>query len=444
MTLLRLALASLPPLGLLLASYAGCSGKSDGDADGSLDAAVEDAPDAEPEAAGDAGGESDAEPPWGTLGPWDPIWHETAPFAWPEVSHDGLPSCGSGCTMLTAYKPHPFIPFSVDGSRVAYNTVHMNGTDTFALFVDLKTLKEYLIDDGKSEPRLPTESECEAAAPALAGDYVEYIVTCPSHSRLVLRSLVTGEKKTVAIFGPISEGTPCKTGLTPSHAYWAYCPQAGWNSVSSFDLKTGETKTTTAGVSTCRTFWVRPGPKGDVVLCTNEDVERIVLVDIANDQASLLSPSDYSQNHGYLSPDGAEVVWLDYRDPGPNGEHGSYDYQFAGEIYWKSLVTGEQKRLTFDNPSDPVKKQWPSIRDGIIAWEDWRTLPNKNPGPSGQGYYLLAAPVRYQKGLDGGAQDLGTPQVYWPQATSDGVVVKGGIVLPDGGNREALFRYAWP
>ena len=166
------------------------------------------------------------------------------------------------------------------------------------------------------------------------------------------------------------------------------------------------------------------------------------MIDIANQKATPLSPSAYSQNYGYLSPDGTQAVWYDYRDPGPQGQHGSYNSEYAGEIYWKNLVTGEQKRITFDNPTDPVKKQFPSIRNGVIVWQDWRTESNKNP-QGGSGFAIQADPVRYQTGTSGTAANCAaTANVLYPEMTDKGIVAHSGGTLPDGGTREALVLLA--
>lgn len=441
MTIASVVRAAVIALGGALAvalGYSACGGQSSSapaDASGGTAGNAGDAK-ADAPLPADAGSDADAAPPpWGTLPPWDPVWHETAPHQWPEVPHDKMPDCGAGCTPLTAYWPHSFIPFSIDGDRVAYNTVQ---PDVYTLMVDLDTLTEYLIDDGKKEPHLAND-DCEAGIPALSGDYILYAITCKSHSRIVLRSLKTGESKTVMLFGPMLDGSPGNTGLTPTHAYWYYGNTKGPNSISSFDLTTGEVKTTNIGI--CRTIWFRPGPKGDEVLCTDEDIERILMIDIAHHKYTPLSPSSYAQNYGYLSPDGTQAVWYDYRDPGPNGQHGSYEFEYAGEIYWKNLVTGEQKRITFDNPSDPVKKQFPSIRNGVIAWQDWRTEAIKNP-QGGTGFATQAAPIRYQTGPTGTASNCPILGGLNPEMTSKGILVNGGGTMPDGSPREALVLLA--
>lgn len=441
---LRAAILAIGGALVVALGYSACGGQSTGpppsDASGGAAGSAGDAG-AEAPVPSDAGSDADAAPPpWGTLPAWDPVWHQTALHQWKEVPHDNMPDCGKGCTPLTAFEPHPFIPFSIDGDRVAYNTDVMKGTNAYVLLVQLDTLREYLIDDGKKEPHLANE-DCQAGEPSLSGDYLLYAIICKSHSRLVLRSLKTGESKTVMLFGPMADGSPGRTGLTPTHAYWYYGNVKGPNSVSSFDLQTGEVKTTTNGVSICRTIWFRPGPKGDEVLCTNEDLERILMIDIAHQTATPLSPSSYSENYGYLSPDGTQAVWYDYRDPGPQGQHGSYAYNYAGEVYWKNLVTGEQKRVTFDNPTDPVKKQLPSIMNGVIAWQDWRTEANKNP-QGGSGFALTAAPIRYQKGPGGTATNCPIWDGLYPQMTDKGIVELSGGTLPDGGTREALVLLA--
>jgi hypothetical protein len=440
----RALLVALSSATLLLAGYGACGGSTQGGAGGVAGGgggATGDAgapPDAHPN---DGGSEADAAPPWGTLPPWDPVWHDTKPYTWPEVPHDNMPDCGTGCTALSAYPP--FYAYSLDGKQVVYSTQVMEGPDAYVLLVDLDTAKEYLIDDGKGEPHLDNE-HCQAEIPARDGDRVVYALVCSSHTRLVVRSLVTGETKTLALFGPIAQGAPGRTGLTKTHAYWHYGNNAGPNSISSLDLQTGEVKTTSNGVEICRTLWFRTGPKGDEVLCTNEDVQQIQMIDIAGQTATAVSPSPYAENYGYLSPDGTEAVWLDYRDPGPNGEHGSYDFEFAGEIYYKNLVTGVEKRITFDNPADPVKKQFPSIRNGIIAWQDWRNMPKKNP-QGGTGFATTAAPVRYQIGPDGTPSDcVVSRHVLRPEATDKGMLAFGGGTLPDGSIREALVRLACP
>jgi hypothetical protein len=442
---IRALLLALGSAGMLLAGYGACGGSTQGGAGGVAGGgggATGDAgapPDAHPP---DGGTDADAAPPWGTLPPWDPVWHETKPYTWPEVPHDNMPDCGAGCTAISAYPPFSFNAYSLDGKQVAYSTI-VDGPAAYVLLVNVDTMKEYLIDDGKGEPHLENEGDCRAEIPALDGDRVVYALVCDSHTRLVLRSLITGETKTLALFGALSAGAPGRTGLTKTDAYWSYGNNAGPNSISSLDLQTGEVKTTENSVDICRTLWFRAGPKGDEVLCTNEDAQQILMIDIAGQTTTALSPSPYAENYGYLSPDGTEAVWLDYRDPGPNGEHGSYDFEFAGEIYYKNLVTGVEKRITFDNPTDPVKKQFPSIRNGIIAWQDWRTLPNKNP-QGGTGFAIQAAPIRYQTGLDGGPVDCPFAGGLNPEATDKGIIVHGGGVLPDGSTREALVLLACP
>ncbi len=211
------------------------------------------------------------------------------------------------------------------------------------------------------------------------------------------------------------------------------------NAATGFDLATGTSVTTTEATGICRTLWARAAAGADRVLCTNEDAQAILLLGFGA-HPTRISPSAYAQNHGYLAPDGHEAVWLDYRDPGPNGEHGSYDYQFAGEIYEKDLDSGDERRLTFDNPGHPVKKGWPSLRDGIVAWNDWHGEPNENPDYY-SGFELVTAPVRWMKLSDGQIHELGPWVMTYPQATPYGMIGIVGKTTTEGDGH--VWTRAW-
>ena len=112
MTIAAVVRAALLALGGALAvalGYSACGGQSSNapgpDASGGGGGSAGDArSDAPPpvDAGSDAGA---APPPWGTLPPWDPVWHQTAPHPWKEVPHNNMPDCGKGCTPLPADEP---------------------------------------------------------------------------------------------------------------------------------------------------------------------------------------------------------------------------------------------------------------------------------------------------------------------------------------------------
>lgn len=104
----------------------------------------------------------------------------------------------------------------------------------------------------------------------------------------------------------------------------------------------------------------------------------------------------------------------------------------------------QERRITADNPAAPIKKEFPSIRDGVIAWQDWRTEANKNPQGE-PGFTVQAAPVRYQTGANSPAANCGaTATVLNPEATDKGFLAHSGGTMPDGSLREALVLLACP
>jgi len=208
-----------------------------------------------------------------------------------------------------------------------------------AIAVDLQGAdgpKEYLIDDGTWVP-----GAFGVGHICVDGDIILSVAAGRQNSYLTLTSLVTGERKLVW-------AVPGGTGGTALALPYAYGLAEPEEVFVRFDTRNGQVKTSLKA-GTCEFV---SGTSTGLGACASAGVG-LDVVDFDHNSASLIANTGYQQTNGMLSQDGKDAVWIDFRDPGPNGEHGSYDSPWGGEVYHKTLGATTDDRLTFDTPSSP-------------------------------------------------------------------------------------------
>jgi len=317
------------------------------------------------------------------VGPWDPVWYKSTPASWPEMPVGARPDCGPHCRVIASAIPGG----SADRTPKASDTwVIIQGqwpgqvASTGVVAVDLRdpnNPKEVIIDDGKWLP-----GGKGAGHAAVDGHIALTVSGNSSMAFVVLTNLETGERKLAfevpmelyeAGFHPGTSGS----ALALPYAYWMTTPA---DVFYRFDTRNGELKTSNK-VAACEYI---SGTSTGLGACAGAGYG-LVVIDFDKGTTSRIAQTAYQQTNGMLSQDGSEAIWVDFRDPGPNGEHGSYDSPWGGEIYWKTLGEAGDERLTFDTPSSPAMKTSPWAQGGHLAWitragTDW-------PNPTGSSVY---------------------------------------------------------
>jgi hypothetical protein len=160
------------------------------------------------------------------------------------------------------------------------------------------------------------------------------------------------------------------------------------------------------------------------------------VVDFDQGTAGEITAGPYQQTNGMLSQDGQHAIWIDFRDPGPNNEHGSYDHPWGGEVYYKLLDGGAEERWTTDTPESPTMKTSPWAQDGNFAWVTMAGWEDPNPATSLAWYNLGSAVVKFQAGP---AITLPHKNIGYPRPVAPGIVAlwydevnkRGWVVLLD-------------
>jgi hypothetical protein len=351
---------------------------------------------------------------------WDPVWHETGPAQWKEIA-GAKPDCGKGCKVIahSVNMGSSDRTMQVSGRWIVFpgwENATVNHGDSFVVAADVSDIskpREFLVDDG-----MWLNKSWGAGIPSVDGDLVVYGATSKLEGYIMVANLQTGERKKAWRMpkqSALTGGNPgaSTTAFAYPYAYWMYGGDYG-GLMHRFDLRDGSLKISFHAAA-CELI---SGTRGDLGACAGTGVDLIV-VDFDNDSASLITQSPFTQANGVMSQDGNDAVWIDFRDPGPSGEHGSYDDPFGGEVYHKNLLTGAESRLTFDNPASPAMKTSPFAHEGDLVWVS--LAGTKAPNPQGSSaYWYSTGPVMIKRGA-APSTPLGVP-LYHPRPIKSGVV----------------------
>lgn len=373
-------------------------------------------------APGDAAGDD-------SVPPWNPVWHKTTPASFPVLPPGPALQidCGERCKVISSSEPDEISarrPRANDDwtvFQVAPGRIHA---------VDLKSGLEYLIDDGKDWP-----GAFGAGAPSLSKNRAFYGVATPGASLMVVRDLLTGERKEV--WKGSDPNTGDGTGTTAfagPYLYWEHTPPARFYR---FDIRNGELKTVSGGGC----FFME-GSETGFATCAGEGW--IDLIDFDKGQIKPVGDTQHGAAMGGISDDGKTIVWSDLRHPGPGGEKSSFFQPIAGsEVYQLDVASGKETRLTFDSPAKPGLKTFTRAVGDVVVWHSF--LETDTPAPGTDLAWQTAAPVWFRKG-GAAIQRLRQPVdwVQYAQPVTKGVVGIW-ILIPDGGSNSAhLVSIDWP
>jgi hypothetical protein len=242
---------------------------------------------------------------------------------------------------------------------------------------------EYLVDDGSWLPE-----PWGIGQVALDGDLILYGAVSSTQTFMVMRHLVTGERKLVWEVPRKSPGAgTVGTALALPYAYWMVVPG---DFFARFDTRDGTIKWSNQA-AVCEFI---SGTSTGLGACAAAG-GGLIVVDFDQGTAGEITAGPYQQTNGMLSQDGQHAIWIDFRDPGPNNEHGSYDHPWGGEVYYKLLDGGAEERWTTDTPESPTMKTSPWAQDGNFAWVTMAGWEDPNPATSLAWYNLGSAAVRF-------------------------------------------------
>jgi hypothetical protein len=237
--------------------------------------------------------------------------------------------------------------------------------------------KEWIIDDASWIP-----GGYGVGQIAVDEDLILYVAGGLTDLYVVLAHLVTAERKIVwkvpmesaeAGFSPGTLGS----ALALPYAYWMATPGEIFYR---FDTRNGELK---SSVQTGSCEFIS-GTATGLGACASAG-SGLTVIDFDQGSAYMITKTGFQQANGMLSQDGKDAIWIDFRDPGSKGEHGSYDSPWGGEVYHKLITDSGDERLTFDTPTSPTMKTSPWAQNGNLAWV---TLSGTaNPNPTGTSYY---------------------------------------------------------
>ncbi len=316
----------------------------------------------------------------GSVGPWDPVWHKTTPTQWPEVPRGQRPECGAHCRVIAsswADGTPDRAPKANDRWVVVQGFPNGSyySTPPRAVAVDLLVSgepKEYLIDDASWVP-----GGIGVGGVFVDADLLLSITVGTDIHLATLTSLVTGERKVIA---NVLGGT-VGTALALPYAYWM---TADHDEFVRFDTRDGTFKSSLQ-TGACE---IVTGTSTGLGACASAG-SGLTVIDFDKGTASHIADTGYQQTNGMLSQDGNDAIWIDFRDPGSNGEHGTYDQPWGGEVYHKTIGASGDERLTFDTPSSPAMKTSPWAQNGNLAWVT--KAGTAMPNPTGSSVYWYGA-----------------------------------------------------
>jgi hypothetical protein len=368
------------------------------------------------------------------VGPWDPVWHQASPTQWPEVPKGTRPDCGSHCRVIASSLPHAS-PQRAPRANARWVAIMGNPSGKIAeqpvaVAVDLSAAggpREYLIDDGTWIPNKWGVSQL-----AVDGDIALYVAGAEVEKYVVMRHLVTGERKLVWAV-PMQGTSPGTVGtaLAFPYAYWMAVPG---DVFYRFDTRDGTLKWSMQA-GTCEFI---SGTSTGLGACASAGAG-LVVVDFDKGTASYITSKQYQQTNGMLSQDGKHAIWIDFRDPGANNEHGSWHNPWGGEVYHKLLDGSAEERLTQDTPTSPTMKTSPWVQDGNFSWITMAGTDAPNPTGSSIFWYTWGYAVVKPEG--GPAVTLPLKNVRFPRAVGPGIVA---IWLDETTKREWVVLLDWP
>jgi hypothetical protein len=309
--------------------------------------------------------------------PWDPIWHDTAPKAWPTIGPQGQPDCGVGCRMLLNHAvPIATVhAFSFDATRIVSEGVQVG---PMATKLDSTETTVFGPD--------PTFNEAQLD-PYVAGRRVAFVRNLGvGDGQVEVMDLITGETKIVYRYTPAQAGTnnATRTALNSRYVFW----EMDGKGLMSRDLQTGEVKLLMPGSFVCHDICATEHE----LICA--DLGSIYDIDLDTGKAGYLDYGGAIQFEGFCSPDRTQFVWMDYRDP--PGRNSDYNFsRDGGEVYMRDLVAHKTRRITYDSPNSPHGKNFPAVDGDFVYWNQTPDGPNQNPDQAQTLYGQTTVLVRF-------------------------------------------------
>lgn len=158
------------------------------------------------------------------------------------------------------------------------------------------------------------------------------------------------------------------TLVNNKYVFWIHAS----NGLYRADLQTGETTHLLRAPLVCdRLCALSSG-----VICSVHPTQ-VLFIDQETGEPSALNATNYLQTGGACSPDRSQVAWIDYRDyPGTLSTGDAFR---GGEVYLHDLATHKTRRVTFDSPSAPRQKIYPSVHGERVIWSE---MPEENLNPT--------------------------------------------------------------
>lgn len=279
--------------------------------------------------------------------PWDPVWHETKPKAWPQRGPEGLPSCGPGCRIAVNFRlARPRL------GRHAFSTDRIIDTA-------LEGLVMTSVGGTSTSTLLPLTETNAAIMPDIRGDTISYIRGKRRDWHVEIMNVVTGETKPVyKHHQPDGDAGFEFTVLNDKYVFWSLWSQG----LMSRNLATGEVRSLVRAPFTCTEWCATDGG----VVCADYDLDVVSFTDQETGKRTVLDGGGAAQFDGLCSADRTKVAWIDHRDPA--GGTSTRELRYGGEVYVRDLVKGETKRVTFDSPSNPLVKLEPAVDGNTVIF----------------------------------------------------------------------------
>lgn len=296
---------------------------------------------------------------------WDPIWHETKPKNWPRFGPEKNPDCGSGC-------------------RVALNLPMTNQPGlgrhghTPEWIVSTTPVGIGFFNPGSRETYAVPDEPGSLVFPAVFEDQVSYVRSFGiADGQVEVTRLITGETKVVLRYTPATSwpNSVEATSLNSKYAFWVL------GGIHARNLETGAEKLVAPG--SCFSYCATE----KALIC---DAGRIYSIDPETGQTGMIDESSELQTDGSCSPDHAQYVWVDYRDPPGPGSSDVFQ-RSGGEIYWHDFAKSVTRRLTFDSPDSPRGKLRPAVGGNLVVWSEPGAGKEPNPQTLGSLEYASTA-----------------------------------------------------
>jgi len=288
---------------------------------------------------------------------WDPVWHTSAPKAWPTTPNAG-PNCGPGCRIALAF---PYVQRRFLRPASTDSVIGATGPDGL-FFAGIGATSTQLL--------AATDETHLFYAPSAHGDLVAYATGRYPKGQVEVMNRITGERKVAVRHEQGREGDTGfhSTAINEGGVFWLL------NGILfRRDLRSGEVKRLNSEPLLCESMCATPTG----VVCSDYDVGKLLFVSESGGPVRMLDDGGALQLTGSCSPDRKFVSWIDYRDP-PGNKSGFYSLN-GGEVYIRDLVKGETRRVTFDSETSPRGKLDPTTDGRLVVWS---ANPLSEPNPS--------------------------------------------------------------